>query len=84
VVDLYRCGGSRGQLWEGVISTARVILLGLLMDAIYQVSELHKFYPGEAVIVALMLAFLPYLILRGPISRIARRCRGDVPTGKVR
>jgi hypothetical protein len=73
-----------GHLWEGVICTARIILLGLVMDAIYQVTELGQFYPGEAVIVALTLAFLPYLILRGPIARIARRWRGDAPTGKAR
>jgi hypothetical protein len=70
-----------GYLWDGVISTARIILLGLVMDSIYQVSELDQFYPGEAVIVALTLAFLPYLILRGPIARIARWRRDDPPMG---
>jgi hypothetical protein len=33
---------------------------------------LKTFYPGEAVIVAIALAFFPYLLLRGPIARIAR------------
>jgi len=61
-----------GRLNEGLISTARIILLGLVMDAIYQVAELNIFHPGEAVVVALVLAFLPYLILRGPIARAAR------------
>ena len=59
-------------LYEGVLSTARVILLGLCMDAIYQWIVLRTFYPGEAVIVAIALAFFPYLLLRGPIARIAR------------
>ena len=31
------------------------------------------FYPGEALIVALLLAFVPYLLIRGPAARIARR-----------
>jgi hypothetical protein len=31
------------------------------------------FYPGEALIVALLLAFVPYLLIRGPAERIARR-----------
>jgi hypothetical protein len=62
----------RGRLEEGLVSTARVILLGLCMDAIYQLIELNSFYPVEAVIVAVVLAFLPYLLLRGPIARIAR------------
>jgi hypothetical protein len=58
---------------DGVISTARIILLGLVMDTIHQVAFLKTFYPGEAVIVALALAFVPYVILRGPIARAARR-----------
>ena len=63
-------GGRR--LYEGLISTARVILLGLCMDAIYQWIVLKTFYPAEAVIVAIALAFFPYALLRGPITRIAR------------
>jgi hypothetical protein len=59
-------------LYQGLISTARVILLGLCMDAIYQWIVLKTFYPVEAVIVAIGLAFFPYLLLRGPIARIAR------------
>ena len=54
------------------------ILLGLCMDVIYQAIVLKTFYPGEAVIVALALAFLPYLLLRGPIAHrapLARRRR---------
>jgi hypothetical protein len=61
-----------GRLGEGLISTARVILLGLIMDVIYQFIVLKTFYPGEAAIVAIALAFSPYLLLRGPISRFAR------------
>jgi hypothetical protein len=50
------------------------------MDAIYEWIVLKTFYPGEAVIVAIALAFLPYL-LRGPIARIARR-RLDAESAK--
>ena len=62
-----------GRLREGLISTARIILLGLGMDVIYQFTVLKTFYPGEAVIVAILLAFVPYLLLRGPVARIAQR-----------
>jgi hypothetical protein len=41
------------------------------MDAIYQATVPKTFYPGEAVIIAMLLAFVPYLLLR-PIARIAR------------
>ena len=60
-----------GRMQEAVISTARIMLLGLVMDAIYQVIEFHTFHPAEAVIIALLLAFVPYAALRGIISRIA-------------
>jgi len=73
-----------GRLREGLISTARIILLGLCMDVIYQAIVLKTFYPGEAVIVALALAFLPYLLLRGPIARIARRWRGEGASDQIR
>lgn len=65
-----------GRLYEGLITTARVILLGLGMDVIYQLLEFKTLYPAEAVIVAIVLGFVPYLILRGPVARIARRWRG--------
>jgi hypothetical protein len=49
------------------------VLIGLGMDVLYQWRVLDTFYPGEALLVALLLAVLPYLLLRGPVSRIARR-----------
>jgi hypothetical protein len=61
-----------GRLREGLIATARIILLGIGMDAIYQATVLKTFYPGETVIIALLLAFVPYLLLRGPFARLAR------------
>jgi hypothetical protein len=61
-----------GRVAEGLISTGRVLLLGLAMDTLYQLIEFGRFYPSEAVIIALLLAFLPYVLLRGPIERIAR------------
>ncbi len=68
------------RLNEGLISTARVLLLGLCMDLIYQYVAFDVFHPAEAVIVAVLLAFVPYLLLRGPIARIARWWLGDAPS----
>jgi hypothetical protein len=61
-----------GRLREGLISTARIILLGFGMDALYQWIVLKTFYPGEMLIVAILLAFVPYVLLRGPFCRAAR------------
>jgi len=67
------------RLHEGLISTARVLLLGLVMDLIYQYIVFDTFHPGEAVIISVLLAFVPYLLLRGPISRLVRWRRGAGP-----
>ena len=62
----------RGDLLrEGLSSTGRILLLGIGMDAIYQWRVLDGFYPGETVVIAILLAFVPYLLLRGIITRIA-------------
>jgi len=60
-------------LWEGALSTSRILILGVVMDIVYQVAVLGQFFPAEAAIVAVLLAFAPYALLRGPIGRIARR-----------
>jgi hypothetical protein len=61
------------RLREGLFATSRLVLLGLGMDAIYQWRGLGTFYPGEALLITFLLAVVPYLVLRGPISVIARR-----------
>ncbi|RWN33364.1 hypothetical protein [Mesorhizobium sp.] len=62
----------RSRLREGVKSTGKIMVLALILDAVYQFIELGTFYPFEAVAVAIVLAFVPYLLIRGPAARIAR------------
>ena len=57
-------------LREGWKAVSRVFILAIIMDAIYQFIELRWFYPGEALLVAFILALLPYLLIRGPVNRI--------------
>jgi hypothetical protein len=64
--------GRSGRLWQGIVSTARIILLGVVMDCIYQGLEFKTFYPAQAAVIGILLAFVPYLLLRGPMERIAR------------
>jgi hypothetical protein len=68
--------GNRGEriglLNEGLNATARIMVLGLVMDVIYQVVALGMFYPVEALFVALLLAFVPYLIVRGLVVLLLR------------
>lgn len=63
--------GRSGRLWEGIIATARIIILGVVMDTVYQWVVFKTFYPVQAAVIAILLAFVPYLLLRGPFERVA-------------
>jgi hypothetical protein len=39
---------------------------------VYQLIEFHWVYPGETLIVAIVLAIIPYFLLRGPINRFVK------------
>ena len=60
-----------GRLRDGLASIARVMLLGISMDVIYQFKALDRFYPVEALMMALLLAVIPYFIFRWTVERIA-------------
>jgi hypothetical protein len=61
------------RLREGIKAVTRVLLLGVGMEAIYQFIEIKAFRPLEMAVIVLLLAFVPYLIVRGPAERVARR-----------
>ena len=61
-----------GRLREGAMSTARVVLLGICMDVIYQFKVLDRFYPAEALMMAILLAVVPYFAFRWIVERVAR------------
>jgi hypothetical protein len=65
--------GQRAELLrQGWKSVGKVFLLALVLDGIYQIIALHFIYPGELIIVAFTLAILPYLIMRGLVTRLFR------------
>ena len=67
----------RGDLVrEGWTSVARVFVLAIVMDIIYQVVVLKWIYPFELLLIAILLAVVPYLLIRGPVNRLVRRLRG--------
>src|SRR5262245_10844385 len=64
----------RGDLLrEGLRHDLRIIVLGVVMELLYEVIVFKRIQPLQLVMVVLGLAFVPYLILRGPANRIARR-----------
>ena len=62
-------------LHEGWKSIARVFGLAVVMDFIYEWILGRWIYPLETLVVAIVLAVVPYVLLRGPVNRIARRWR---------
>ena len=61
----------REMLRDGWKAVGKVFILAVIIDVVYQYMVLRWIYPGEAIIVAILLAFVPYLLVRGPVNRIA-------------
>ncbi len=72
---LTQAGERSAMLKDGWKSVGRVFVLAIVMDAIYQYIVQRWVYPGEAVLVAVILAIVPYLLVRGPVNRIMRFSR---------
>ena len=51
----------------------RMFTIAFLMDTAYQLFILRAFYPLQALIVAIGVAVVPYTLLRGIVTRVARR-----------
>ena len=74
LLGLFKFKGHRKDLlFEGWKDVGKVFIIAIIIDVIYQLIELKTVYPGEATIVAIILAIIPYLIFRGPVNRIFRK-----------
>jgi hypothetical protein len=58
---------------DGWKSVGKVFVLALVLDVVYQIGVMRFVYPGEAVITAVILAIVPYLTLRGLVTRFGRK-----------
>ncbi len=64
---------ARGDLLRSAAKdVGRVFIFALVIDTIYQVLQLRAFYVGQALVVALACAIVPYVLIRGPATRAAR------------
>ena len=62
----------RDMLRDGWKAVGKVFVIAVIIDLVYQLIVFRWFYPGEALLVAAILALIPYLLIRGPVNRIAR------------
>jgi hypothetical protein len=63
----------RGLLMDGWIPIYRVVAVGVVTDAVFQFVAYNGIHPIGLIPVVLSLTLLPYLGLRGPVDRMARR-----------
>lgn len=61
------------MLKDGWKSVGKVFVLAIVLDVVFQIKVLGTVYPGETIIVAFLLAIVPYLLLRGLVTRIAAK-----------
>jgi len=79
---LWRFASSKDQKQEiakeGWKDFGKIFIIGTILDIIYQLVVIFglktqdKFYPLESLIVAFILAIVPYLLFRGPLNRVIR------------
>jgi hypothetical protein len=62
----------RDLIREGWKDVLKLFTAAVVIDLIYQVIELRWIYPGQALIVAAVLALPSYFLIRGLANRIAR------------
>jgi hypothetical protein len=80
--------GNRSQLLRsGCRHVGRVFILAIVIEMIYEIRVLGGFYPGQLLLVATVLAVLPYLMIRGPVNHAvvlwrARR-KSETPAGRT-
>ena len=55
--------------WKGI---GKVFILAFALDVVYQFIVWHGLKPLQALLTAIVLAVLPYALLRGPIKRLMR------------
>ena len=52
------------MLRDGWKAVGKIFVIAVIIDLVYQLIVLRWFYPGEALLVAVILAFIPYLLIR--------------------
>jgi hypothetical protein len=63
---------------DELLSIARLFLLGLIIDLIYQIWVLGPFYPGESLLVTIPLVSIPYFAARRIVRAVGTKDRFKV------
>ena len=68
----------KALLRDGWKSIGKVFMLAVVLDVIFQIKELQAVYPIETLMVAILLAIVPYLLIRGPVTRLLSKPKRSV------
>ena len=60
--------------WKGI---GRIFVLACVLDVLYQLVEWRTLHPLGVLMTAIVLAVIPYVVLRGPINRLLRLIHGQ-------
>ena len=63
----------RQLIHEGFKDVTRVFVFAIGLDVIYQLIVFRWVYPLQSLVVAMLLAIVPYVLIRGPVTRLKSR-----------
>ena len=70
----------REMLQSGWKSIGKVFLIAIVLDFVFQFLQFRNLRPHGALVAGVILAIIPYLLLRGPINRLLqRKAKGGKP-----
>jgi hypothetical protein len=67
----------RLMLRSGWKDIGKLFTIAIAIDVVYQVLVFHRLYPVESILIALIVAVIPYICFRGLTNRFARRAYRD-------
>ena len=70
VTDSTHRQGLIQECWKQI---RNVFIMAVVIDVVYEFIAFRWIYPIQPLLVALVLAVIPYLLIRGPVNRMARR-----------
>jgi hypothetical protein len=62
-------------LRQGARDVGKVFVVAVVLDAVYQLIVQRGVFLLELLVVAIVLAIVPYVLIRGPVSRLAAALR---------
>jgi hypothetical protein len=60
----------RELLREGWKAVATIFMIAIAIDVVYQIMVFGRIYPVEVLLVGFLLACVPYLVVRGLVTRV--------------